>query len=885
MNMEAPKPKRQTPLDAAIAYHALNLRVVLLHNLTVTRACSCKLGAQCLHAGKHPRLGGWNKPGAGMLETADDIRDAFSRYPRANVGVITGGPQYSSIICIDVDPKHDGNTSLEKLFAAHAPFPPTWQARTGSGGSHYLFKHPGPGWIVRNSQADDKKHHPKLGTGLDVKGDRGQFVAPPSAHASGKRYEWVNAPGGDVGLAELPEWLLGLIAEKEGEKKRKADKTDGNNTGDTSESPPKATKSAGKLSKKSQQAWAQAALKAELETLRTAPQGNRNNLLNNCSMNLFQIVANGLGLLDGDVVIKLLYDAAQHAWGDEFEPSKVRATIESGKKKGLSTPRLPPAKEGTKYTSPSATTENDAMQTSQTQPNQPLQHVSQPKPSPQPDELDLVDYNFDSPQKLATDIIDNRYSYEGCQTIYHWNEMWWLWDSKTKHYRIVPIHDLRPKVTQFISQEFHKEAEAIAEETGKRQSPKDVTREIVSNVIANMEAKCNLSIGIYQSQPMWIGAVHPGNGGNYSLSRDQIDHSNWISMKNGLLSVAAVVGGATGLDECMTKPTPLWFSRTCLPYDFDPDAECPLFIKSINLALENDEQRIALLQEFFGYILARGDLSKQKFLVLIGDGNNGKGGVISAMLDMLGSSNYSSVSLDQFGTEFGLVPAMGMLANIYTEVSELDKVAEAKIKQYTAGEPMEQNIKYKNAVNTIPTAKLVFSTNEAPHFTDKSDGIWRRLIAIPFRYKIKASERIDNMASKGFWVKRGEVQGIFKWALAGLIRLNKEGWTQSDLVDAKITEMRNHSQNTRMFLIDAVESDSSNECGGVGASELYQQYKKWCEENGYERARQGRVNFGKEVERMFNAKYSVDPVWVPRLAKSVRAFVGIKHKNEVENET
>lgn len=100
---------------------------------------------------------------------------------------------------LDIDPKHGGFASLDGLIREHGPFPHTIEAVTGGEGRHLYFAH--PGGIVRNKVG--------LAPGIDLRGDGGCIVAPPSIHASGKTYEWLQ--GHDPGHAKparMPRWLL-----------------------------------------------------------------------------------------------------------------------------------------------------------------------------------------------------------------------------------------------------------------------------------------------------------------------------------------------------------------------------------------------------------------------------------------------------------------------------------------------------------------------------------------------------------------------------------------------------------------------------------------------------------------------------------------------------
>ena len=107
---------------------------------------------------------------------AEQVRDWWARWPDANVAIATGAE--SGIVALDVDAQHGGAGTLAELEREHGKMPRP-HTLTGGGGNHYLFAH--PGGVVRNSAGT-------LGHGLDVRGDGGYIVAPPSVHENGRRY-------------------------------------------------------------------------------------------------------------------------------------------------------------------------------------------------------------------------------------------------------------------------------------------------------------------------------------------------------------------------------------------------------------------------------------------------------------------------------------------------------------------------------------------------------------------------------------------------------------------------------------------------------------------------------------------------------------------------
>ena len=164
------------------------------------------------------------RPGSGKRPiTAQGVKDATKHYPEFkkmvkgledfNIGIVTG--QINRIMVVDVDPRNGGDKTIRELITKHGNLPWSPKSRTGGGGTHRYFKV--PKGMVSNGG--------KLGTGIDIKLDNGYVVAPPSGHASGKRYEWIDDRSlFDSKETELPaDWLELLnanIAQKENQGER-----------------------------------------------------------------------------------------------------------------------------------------------------------------------------------------------------------------------------------------------------------------------------------------------------------------------------------------------------------------------------------------------------------------------------------------------------------------------------------------------------------------------------------------------------------------------------------------------------------------------------------------------------------------------------------------
>ncbi len=437
----------------------------------------------------------------------------------------------------------------------------------------------------------------------------------------------------------------------------------------------------------------------------------------------------------------------------------------------------------------------------------------------------------DDPHRLARLFIDARCQHADGLTLCFWREQYHRWDGSA--YRELPDAELRAELTQAVKAEMDR-INLIAQKLVQDDGPPPKDHKIIKSMIANTEMAL-------ASLTMWPGTVEPPawwDGRTWT-------RRTLIALANGLLDLDALFAGKA---EVLLPHSPRWFSPVCLPYQFDADANCPRWLTFLERNLEADLERIALLQEFFGYCLIP-DTSRQKFIVLEGEGSNGRSVVCAALEGMLGSVNCSHVPLEIFGERFQLTPTIEKLANIASEVGELDKAAEGILKSFTSGDPMQFDRKYKPPIQAVPSARLVLATNNRPRFSDRSGGLWRRMILMPFRIVIADNDsgRIFGMDKSAWWESSGELPGILNWALAGLDRLRRQDrFTKSQVCEQALAEYRTENNPARMFLLDTCNEspESQTPCG-----ELYRSYRNWCNDNGYSPLADR--SFGKEVRRVF----------------------------------
>ena len=291
-------------LTAALAYTQRNWPVFPCHHPTLTSTCSCG-NPDCTSIGKHPRIrGGFH---AATLDPAA-IGAWWTKWPQANIAIPTG--RVSGLLVIDIDPRHGGDRSFDRLIAAHGAMPATRAVRTPSGGLHLYYQHPQQ--LTPNTAG-------RLGPGIDTRGDGGYIIAPPSRGPGRVSYVLTHPNP----IAPAPTWLV------ERTQTQRNHETPGRTQEQTAEQQiGRRGVSGGR--------WASQALEDETRRVATAPQGRRNDTLNRSAYNLGQLAAAG-HLHPNDIRQRL----SQAATTTGLALPEIQTTLESGLAAGLRNPRGP----------------------------------------------------------------------------------------------------------------------------------------------------------------------------------------------------------------------------------------------------------------------------------------------------------------------------------------------------------------------------------------------------------------------------------------------------------------------------------------------------------------------------------------------------------------
>jgi hypothetical protein len=291
-------------LNAALDYAARGVPVLPVHTPTIRPglevSCSCGDPA-CGSIGKHPIT----QHGLNDASTnREQVQWWWRRFPQANIGLATG----HLFDVLDVDGPA-GERSMARLSARHPFGPPGPLVRTGRGGWHVYLAPTGLG-----------NPKPRGLEQVDWRGRGGYVLAPPSRHASGRRYRWLRDL--DTPIPEVPPALRERL-----ERPQPAQ--------------PAARSSLRPLTPG--HPYGQRALEARLAEVARAPKGERNRTLYTAGLRLFSLVSGGV--LERSEVEAGLLAAAERSGLLAEEPTQTHNTILSAEKVGRQHPAGVPARD------------------------------------------------------------------------------------------------------------------------------------------------------------------------------------------------------------------------------------------------------------------------------------------------------------------------------------------------------------------------------------------------------------------------------------------------------------------------------------------------------------------------------------------------------------
>lgn len=269
--------------------------------------------------------------------------------------------------------------------------------------------------------------------------------------------------------------------------------------------------------------------------------------------------------------------------------------------------------------------------------------------------------------------------------------------------------------------------------------------------------------------------------------------------------------------------------RYILPYDYDPDATCSRFDQFLDEVMLKDEDMKKVVCQFMGYAISGIDpVIGQKALILYGNGSNGKSVLLEIFKMLAGKGNYSTVSMgNDINKETGRYALSGKLFNVTEETPRDAMVDNTIFKALVSGGEVQARRLYCDAFDMKNYAKIIMACNSLPANYDDTNGMYRRLLIVPFRATFTEETKDVFILDK----LKEELSGIFNIAYAGYKEFmsNRGRFARAEQIDAQLAEYK-HDSHPLSFFIE--EECSLKEGGFTSSMVLYTRYKSFSDMTG-----------------------------------------------------
>jgi putative DNA primase/helicase len=800
-------------LHDALRLANLGWSMLPLHE-AVGGICSCHKAADCGGStGKHPRTAHGT---ADATTGADVIRGWLTKWPGANLAIATGAEQ--GVFMVGPDGA-GGRAALAELVRQHGPLPRTPRARSGSAdpGEHYYFSYPA-GAVITNA----RNHR---GLPIDVRGDGGLAVAPPSWHKSGRRYEWI-VPPWETPLAEAPAWLVEWCQKEHAEA-----------------SPPPSAGTGASYGAAGPDVIRRAL--AYLEKCLPAISGSGGH---NQTFAVARAIIYGfdLGPETGYQLLAEHYNPrCQPPWSEK----ELRHKCEQADTKPCQKPRgwlLEGRGPAPRIPRPSEPKDaGGGLHEDGTWQGQGAADDSE-KPDAEPHLDDGIKFtDWGNARRLVHHHGDD------LRHCFPWRKDL-VWERR--HWKVDDTGEMERRAKDTIRRIYTQAAEEQNE---------DLRKALVEWAVKSENAmRIHNIIALARSEPGI--PILPSR-----LNNDPM----LLNVANGTLDLRTGKLHKHRRQDYLTK---------LCPVEYDPGATCPTwerFLTEIFPATGDTAEQpgntelIRFVQRFLGYCLT-GDIREQILAIFWGNGSNGKSTMLNVLLELLGQDyaikappNLLMAKREAHPTEKADLFGQRLVTTIETE--DGGRLAEALVKDLTGGDHIRARRMREDFWQFAPTHKLVLCTNHKPKIRGTDHAIWRRIRLVPFTVRFEGDRKDAKLPDK----LRAEYPGILAWLVRGCLDWQKDDLGLPEAVKQATQEYRAEQDLVAGFVQECCVEGDAYRCR---AGELYARFKHWTEACGEAQgsAVPSQRMFGLALSERGFERYTNNGTWY--------RGIGLRHDHEEE---
>jgi putative DNA primase/helicase len=301
-----------------------------------------------------------------------------------------------------------------------------------------------------------------------------------------------------------------------------------------------------------------------------------------------------------------------------------------------------------------------------------------------------------------------------------------------------------------------------------------------------------------------------------------------VSVANGTVDLAT---------RNLKNHSPARFNLTSLPFPYDEHAPAPKrWLRFLGEVIDDDES-IALLAEWFGYVIS-GNTDVQRLMFIFGPPRSGKGTIVRTLEALLGGPReVATPTSDALMTNFGLSTIIGKALAVVQDANFTGRggsVVVERLKTLTGGDTVQIDRKNRDPWVGRPSARWMLVSNEILGLVDPSRALLRRILGPIETVYEHSDEEIDVHLDE---VLAGEACSILSWALDGYDRVRESGqFTEPRTARSVRAEIAQAMSPVTGFVDDVVETigcPKTEDCPKTPATVVYARYRAWCEDTGH----------------------------------------------------
>lgn len=288
--------------------------------------------------------------------------------------------------------------------------------------------------------------------------------------------------------------------------------------------------------------------------------------------------------------------------------------------------------------------------------------------------------------------------------------------------------------------------------------------------------------------------------------------------------------------------------------EYDATATCPNWLRFLDTITGGDNDLTRYLQMQVGYSLT-GSTDQQALIFLYGNGANGKSTFMTTV-EKLAGQYHTKINMDGIidtdnkgGASPHLVALQGMRLTSGSEFPAGKRINESMIKDLTGGDAISARGLYADPFTFRPINKFWLMGNYKPRITGTDNGIWRRLILIPFEHTIPEAERMPKTVIEAMFDK--ELAGILTWAVQGAIAWyehpQRASLPKPEAVANAITEYRQEEDTLARYLSEECDVYTGLDCT---TKEMLEAFHAWLEDQGERANAWSQTRLTRELKRI-----------------------------------